>query len=206
MDTDILSAMIWANIKHSAIRQVRSTILDGVSTKEPYFNHLLRVMHKVSSYTESKSAHIAAILHDIVEDTDVLISDVEEKFGSEVSSYVSQLTLPPNLIKGDHFRKRFIQVDAMLSATSDDVRIIKVADKIDNITASSVWAPHVQIGYAISAEYVVHAALDSSDDTNVSKICSEFDALMKVIRNNPSFDEHYSADTFGWNHWLRGNT
>ncbi|MCK4974399.1 MAG: HD domain-containing protein, partial [Sulfurimonas sp.] len=58
----------------------------------PYIIHPILVASIVSSITNDESMAIAALLHDIVEDTDVSIDEIEELFGSDVAHLVEGLT------------------------------------------------------------------------------------------------------------------
>lgn len=61
-------------------------------TKIPYMAHLLNVCKLVAENNCSDEVLAAALLHDIVEDTDVTIEQVEEKFGRQVAEIVRGAT------------------------------------------------------------------------------------------------------------------
>ena len=80
---DLEKAIIFATEKHKL--QVRKG--DG----KPYILHPMRVMIKLMELKESKNVYLLAIsclLHDIVEDQDVTIQEIDEKFGYNVASIV----------------------------------------------------------------------------------------------------------------------
>jgi len=94
-----------------------------------YICHPLRVMNILScGLTDDKEVLCAAVLHDVVEDTDVTISDVFDRFGEEVAEMVAEVTDDRSLSKAE--RKR-AQVEKMKTA-SKGAQMIKLADKIDN--------------------------------------------------------------------------
>lgn len=62
----------------------------------PYQFHLLRVMLKVLEREGNVDQIIAAVLHDIVEDTEVTLKVIEYNFGPQVAKLVDALTHPPN--------------------------------------------------------------------------------------------------------------
>ena len=104
----------------------------------------------------------AAILHDVVEDTDATIDDVRREFGDRVATLVSWLTLSCLDIGRDWRKKRDHQAHVIAYEMDDECRVIKIADKISNVSAlhsdPPVWSTKSMIGYAASAEFVVQAA------------------------------------------------
>ena len=62
------------------------------TNQEPYINHLLRVAHHVAEAGLPEEAIVAAILHDIVEDTKTSFEDLEEQFPIRVVELVRLLT------------------------------------------------------------------------------------------------------------------
>ena len=79
----------------------------------------------------SEKAIIAAILHDVVEDTDATLEEVWELFGEEVAEYVWYLTKPPpefvgnRSIRKEHDRNR-------LAIAPEEVKFIKFYDVVHN--------------------------------------------------------------------------
>ena len=59
---------------------------------EPYITHPLAVAHTLATLGLDPTAIQAALLHDIPEDTDYSMTDIEERFGSEVSRLVDGVT------------------------------------------------------------------------------------------------------------------
>jgi (p)ppGpp synthase/HD superfamily hydrolase len=95
--------------------------------KFPYLHHLLNVHATLMHYlpTATLEQQVAAILHDVVEDTDATLEDVEYTFGGEVSGLVHALT---NRVKGDNALKNSL---AKLSVVPDAIPI-KCADRMVN--------------------------------------------------------------------------
>ena len=62
------------------------------TTQEPYINHLIRVAHKVADADFDENVIAAAFLHDVVEDTDTGIEDLEGRFPPRVVELVRLLT------------------------------------------------------------------------------------------------------------------
>ena len=96
---------------------------------QPYILHPLRVMLRVSSEHE----RIAAVLHDVVEDTDVSLERlVAEGFPSEVIAAVDALTKRPGESR----------LDAAHRAAADKIgRKVKLADNAENMDLSRIQNP-----------------------------------------------------------------
>ena len=58
----------------------------------PYIEHPLAVAHMVSRFDHDEDMIVAALLHDTVEDTSVILDDVTQAFGHDVATLVSELT------------------------------------------------------------------------------------------------------------------
>ena len=147
----ILLAAQYAAEKHAQQRR------KGV-TAEPYVNHLLEVARLVSeALTEpDENLVMAALLHDVVEDTGVTRVDLAAAFNEDVASLVMEVTDDKSLPK--HERKR-LQVEHAPHKTVR-AQMIKVADKISNLRAMLVsppegWDQERRKEYVMWAERVV---------------------------------------------------
>ncbi|MCQ2471758.1 MAG: bifunctional (p)ppGpp synthetase/guanosine-3',5'-bis(diphosphate) 3'-pyrophosphohydrolase [Clostridia bacterium] len=80
---EIDSAYEWARAAHSG--QLRYS-------GQPYIIHPIAVAQILADYGMDKGSIIAALLHDIVEDTDATLDDVKKKYGQEIASIVDGLT------------------------------------------------------------------------------------------------------------------
>ena len=134
---DILRAINFASEAHK--RQVRkySLGLTSVSSTVPYIVHPIRVYTRIAErYPELKSVHIAAILHDTVEDTDVKPIDIFTHFGSAVEWLVSDVTNVftsedyPHLNRADRKKREFQRI----SKIPFGGKLIKLYDRIDNLS------------------------------------------------------------------------
>ena len=99
---------------------------------EPYINHPLEVANLIANVggVDDHDILIAAILHDTVEDCGVTREEVAEMFGETVAGYVMEVTDDKSLPKAE--RKR-LQVEHA-PHLSPGAKIVKLADKISNIT------------------------------------------------------------------------
>lgn len=102
------------------------------SSDEPYVNHVLRVARLVHDTGAPEEVIIAAILHDTVEDTDVTMEDIQQKFGNIVTGYVDTLTEDD---KSAAWEDRKAEAQMKLMNASKEAMLIKAADKIDNISS-----------------------------------------------------------------------
>ena len=103
---------------------------------EPYIFHPLKVARIVSEEIGlGAKSIIAALLHDVVEDTNITIDDVEILFGKEVSKIVDGLTKISKLSKDKRVSIQAENFKKMLLSINDDVRVIliKIADRLHNM-------------------------------------------------------------------------
>ena len=101
---------------------------------EAYFTHPLAVADYLIDMRLDSSTIITALLHDVVEDSEITLKKIEDEFGSEISKLVdgvtklSKLDLKFGFAQAENFRK-------LLLASSDDIRVllVKLADRLHNI-------------------------------------------------------------------------
>jgi len=111
---------------------------------EPYIMHPIAVATIVSQEIGLGSTSIsAALLHDVVEDTEYTIEDIEAQFGRKIARIVDGLTKISGGIFGDHASAQAENFRKLLLTMSDDIRVvlIKMADRLHNMrTLSSMPA------------------------------------------------------------------
>lgn len=126
-------------------------------TGEPYIFHPIAVA-KIVAYEIGldTTSIVSALLHDVVEDTDYTIEDIERLFGENVARIVSGLTKISHLnkeqdasIQAENFRK-------MLLTLHDDVRVIliKIADRLHNMQTMDAMPHHKQIKISSETLYI----------------------------------------------------
>jgi len=120
-------------------------------TGEAYIEHPLAAAHLLADMRIDPVIIIAALLHDVPEDTDVSLDEIEKNFGAEIASLVSGITKLGKL----KYRgvERYIEnLRKMFVAMAEDVRvmIIKFADRIHNLQTLDALPPQKQ--YRISLE------------------------------------------------------
>lgn len=115
-------------------------------TGEPYISHPVAVACILAKLHLDLPTLLAALLHDVVEDTGVAISEIGEKFGKQVADLVEGLTKLDKIefqsatqAQAENFRK-------MLLAMSQDVRVIlvKLADRLHNMQTLDAMRPEKQ--------------------------------------------------------------
>jgi len=118
---------------HSAIIDAAQFHLgqDRKYSKVPYICHPLDVMQIVRTVTDDEGMLIAAVLHDVVEDTDATIEFVESKYGPRVAELVGWLT-DVSVPEDGNRQSRKNKDLAHTAAATPDAKTIKLADLIHN--------------------------------------------------------------------------
>ena len=123
---------------------------------EPYILHPLAVAQiAVEEIGLGTTSIVAALLHDVVEDTDWELSDVEREFGTKVMRIIDGLTKISGVFEygtseqAENFRK-------MLLTLSEDVRVIliKIADRLHNMRTLDSMPRHKQLKIASETLYL----------------------------------------------------
>jgi len=121
---------------------------------EPYIIHPILVASIVSSITDDESMAIAALLHDVVEDTETSIEEIGELFGGDVAHLVEGLTKidiirDAELIPSHSDEKLVVSAltfRKMLIASIEDVRVlvVKLCDRLHNMLTLDALAEYKQ--------------------------------------------------------------
>jgi (p)ppGpp synthase/HD superfamily hydrolase len=101
---------------------------------EPYLEHLLEtvaVLTNGAAMTDTDLL-VAAVLHDVVEDTDTELDEVRERFGTRVATLVAWVT-KPNPEPGHDPATARARYLARLSEAPDDAIYLKLADRLSNV-------------------------------------------------------------------------
>ena len=140
----ITKAFNFANQAHKGIKR---------RSGEPYIMHPLAVAKIVCNEIGLGSTSIcAALLHDVVEDTDYTIEDIENIFGPKIAQIVDGLTKISGGIFGDRASEQAENFKKLLLTMSNDVRVIliKIADRLHNMRTLVSMLPNKQ--YKIAGE------------------------------------------------------
>ena len=123
---------------------------------EPYIYHPIAVAHIAAKEIGlGTTSIICALLHDVVEDTDYTLKDIEKLFGEKVSKIIDGLTKIQDVfdknvsMQAENFRK-------MLLTLSDDVRVIliKLADRLHNMRTLDAMKKPKQLKIASETLYL----------------------------------------------------
>ncbi|MBR3100259.1 MAG: bifunctional (p)ppGpp synthetase/guanosine-3',5'-bis(diphosphate) 3'-pyrophosphohydrolase [Muribaculaceae bacterium] len=120
---------------------------------EPYILHPIAVATIVSQEIGLGSTSIcAALLHDVVEDTEYTVEDIEAQFGPKIAKIVDGLTKISGGIFGEQASAQAENFRKLLLTMGDDIRVvlIKMADRLHNMRTLSSMPPNKQ--YKIAGE------------------------------------------------------
>ena len=113
---------------------------------EEYVCHPLHVACILVEIGMDSDAVVAALLHDVVEDTDIELAEITRRFGQDVSNLVDGVTKITQMSFSTREEQQAENVRKMLLAMAKDVRvmIIKLADRLHNMRTSDGWDPQKQ--------------------------------------------------------------
>ncbi len=102
---------------------------------EPYVSHCVEVGRILADLHLDTATVASGLLHDIVEDTDITIEDVEREFGAEIAQIVDGLTKIANLPLSSREERQVENYRKLLLSIAKDARVIliKLADRLHNM-------------------------------------------------------------------------
>lgn len=144
-----------ANIQAAYELAVKAHAPQRRKSGEPYIFHPIAVARICAEEIGlGPTAIVAALLHDVVEDTAVSLEDLDEQFGSKITNIVDGLTKLDNAYdaespQAENFKK-------VLSTLIDDVRVvlIKMADRLHNMRTLGAMPRHKQLKIASETEFI----------------------------------------------------
>ncbi|MDQ3110992.1 MAG: HD domain-containing protein [Bacteroidota bacterium] len=146
----VIDAILFAATNHAG--QFRK---DGVT---PYINHPIEVMHFLAFTADISDEEIlmAAVLHDVVEDTSVTVEEIAQRFGQNVADIVLELTDDISLSKEERKHQQLMACDGL----SYGAKVIRISDKICNVydiiyAPPGDWDIHRRRAYLIWANSVI---------------------------------------------------
>ena len=164
----ITKAFNFARQAHKGVRR-----LSG----EPYIMHPIAVAQIACSEIGLGSTSIcSALLHDVVEDTDYTVEDIENIFGSKIAQIVDGLTKISGGIFGEQASAQAENFKKLLLTMSDDIRVIliKICDRLHNMRTLDSQPASKQ--YKIAGETLyIYAPL--ANRLGLNKIKSELENL-----------------------------
>ena len=146
--------MTHANEPHRRYAQALLHAIDKhrVQTRRdgsPYIAHPIRVAESLRTIggVTDPDVLIAALLHDLIEDTDSDWESIESRYGARVANLVAELTADMRLPKAE---RKHDQLERIRTA-SPEAKAIKLADRYDNLTDMAGFSE------ARRAEYIRHS-------------------------------------------------
>ena len=128
-EDELNKAYVYAVMKHG--QQLRHS-------GDPYFAHPVAVAGLLTEIRMDQSTIIAGLLHDVVEDCGVPVSEIREMFGKEVAELVDGVTKLPKAKEGQPVPRAQQQAEnfqKFILATTKDIRVllVKLADRLHNM-------------------------------------------------------------------------
>ena len=123
---------------------------------EPYITHPLQVALYLSDLSMDLETIIAAILHDLIEDTDITYKNIKKEFGTDVANIVDGVTKLDKIQYNTNEEAKAEAIRKMVIAMSKDIRvlILKLADRLHNIQTINYLADYKQERIASETLYV----------------------------------------------------
>ena len=122
------SALVQAALEMA--REAHAGQIRNASGGRPYIDHPVAVAEHLSEHLSGDEVLAAALLHDVVEDSDLEVSDVRERCGQQVAEIVDALTddesLEPYAARKSEHRDR-------VEEAGDEAMAIYAADKLTNV-------------------------------------------------------------------------
>lgn len=144
----ITHAFNFANQAHYGVRR-----LSG----EPYILHPIAVARIcVKEIGLGSTSICSALLHDVVEDTDYTVEDIQGLFGEKIAQIVSGLTKISGGVFGDQASEQAENFRKLLLTISDDIRVvlIKIADRLHNMRTLGAQPLDKQYKIAGETQYI----------------------------------------------------
>ena len=175
----ITKAFNFARQAHKGVRR-----LSG----EPYIMHPIAVAQIACEEMGLGSTSIcAALLHDVVEDTDYTTEDIENIFGPKIAQIVDGLTKISGGIFGDHASAQAENFKKLLLTMSDDIRVIliKICDRLHNMRTLASQPKNKQ--YKIAGETLyIYAPI--ANRLGLNKIKTELEDLSFKFEHPEEYD------------------
>ncbi|MCM1133468.1 MAG: bifunctional (p)ppGpp synthetase/guanosine-3',5'-bis(diphosphate) 3'-pyrophosphohydrolase [Ruminococcus flavefaciens] len=143
----IISAYEYAEKHHEGQKR---------TSGQPYIIHPLAVAMTVLELGMDTDTVCASLLHDVVEDTDATLSDLQKRFGQDVANLVDGVTKLSKISTNSKEQQQAENVRKMLLAMSQDIRvmIIKLADRLHNVRTLKCRPYHKQIATASETMHI----------------------------------------------------
>ncbi len=154
--------------------------MHGAQTRasgDPYFAHPIEVAGILTEYRLDTATIVTALLHDVIEDTEVTRADVERLFGAEVAELVEGVTKLSRLETTADHKRQAENLRKFVLAVAKDVRVllVKLADRLHNMRTLGFLKNAAQRERIARETLDIYAPLARS--IGCHRICSELEEL-----------------------------
>ncbi len=150
-----------------------NALQESGNNAKPVLLHSIQVAQMIWERDFSENTVIAAILHDIVEDTDITVADVEREFGQQVARYVESLTIPDYQDVKQSF--------ARAAQLGSDVLAIRAADLIQNSYYYSLASVDIQKELRSKYEYFMGLSDEALEKSLADELQKTYDQNVKTL-------------------------
>ena len=142
---------------------------------EPYFFHPLRVAHLAARHWMDFASIMAALLHDVVEDTPTTLEEIRAQFGVDVCLLVDGLTkVDDKLLSREALKEQTYRKQLLLAVRDIRVLCLKFWDRIDNLQTIGALNPRKQ---SLIAEETRTIYVPLAQHLGMGRVAIELDAL-----------------------------
>jgi GTP pyrophosphokinase/guanosine-3',5'-bis(diphosphate) 3'-pyrophosphohydrolase len=122
-------------LNRAYVYAVRSHGSQKRASGDPYFAHPIEVAGILTDYRMDSATIVTALLHDVIEDTDVSREEIAKTFGEEIADLVEGVTKLSKLALGSEYKRQAENLRKFILAISRDVRVllVKLADRLHNM-------------------------------------------------------------------------
>ena len=160
-------------------------------TGEAYVEHPVAVAAIVFELGLDTTSIAAALLHDVVEDTDVTLEEIEKEFGKETAHLVDGVTKLGKIALLTQEEEQAENLRKMLLAMSQDIRVmlIKLCDRLHNMRTYEGWKPQKQRDKALE---VMEVYAPIAHRLGISNIKDELQDISLRILDPVGYEEVYN--------------
>ncbi|HEY1426954.1 MAG TPA: bifunctional (p)ppGpp synthetase/guanosine-3',5'-bis(diphosphate) 3'-pyrophosphohydrolase [Caulobacteraceae bacterium] len=126
-------------LNRAYVYAVRSHGSQKRASGDPYFAHPIEVAGILTDYRMDTATIVTALLHDVIEDTEVTREEIARVFGEEIADLVEGVTKLSKLALGAEYKRQAENLRKFILAISRDVRVllVKLADRLHNMRTLS---------------------------------------------------------------------